>query len=96
MIIANCIFQKRKIYINTKKEFDADYKGHNIRVTRDHGFGKAFDKNKKRFMIDVVDNKAKSFGIYVETYGDFESINDAIIYALHGAMLLPEQINQNL
>lgn len=92
MKIAGCIFRKNKIYVYTKKEFEADYKGHNISITTDHGFGNPMDISLKRFMIDVVDNNAESFATCVETYEDFETIEEAIESALEGAMLLPRQL----
>lgn len=78
MKIEGCIFQKRKIYTNTSEDFDADYKGYNIRITTDHGFGESTDEDLKRFNIDVVDNNVESFATCVQTYEDFETIEEAI------------------
>lgn len=91
MKIAGCIFQKRKIRSNTPDLFDADYKGHNFYITTGHGFGEPENEDLKRFNIDVVDNDAESFATVVETYEDYETIEEAIKSALEGAMLLPQQ-----
>ncbi|MBO0323483.1 hypothetical protein J0X14_14335 [Muricauda sp. CAU 1633] len=93
MKIAGCIFQQRKITEYSKKHFEAEYKGHSIYVTRDHGFGKSKEYGKKRFYINVEDLNADSFTTCCDTYDDFENIEKAIEYALHGAMLLPDQRN---
>ena len=55
-------------------------------ITTDHGFGKPQYDHLKRFLIDVVDIKT---GMYdVQSYQDFHTVRDAIIYALKGAMLV--------
>lgn len=94
MKIAGCIFQKKKIIESTKNHFEAEYKGHSIYVTRNHGFGKSSEYGKKRFYVNVEDLNADSFATCCDGYDDFENIEDAIKYALHGAMLLPEQLTQ--
>jgi hypothetical protein len=86
MKIAGCIIQKRKILDNTLALFNANYKGKRIYITKDHGFGKPKYPQLSRFLIDVVDIKT---GMYdVQTYQDFEHIDEAIEYALNGAMLV--------
>ena len=85
MKIAGCIIQKRQILDNTLALFNANYKGKRIYISKDHGFGKPIYPQLSRFLIDVVDIKT---GMYdVQTYQDFEHIDEAIEYALKGAML---------
>lgn len=86
MKVLGCIIQKRQIIDHTKNLFDANYKGKRIYISTDHGFGKPKNAYLKRFLIDVVDIKT---GMYdVQTYEDFEHIDEAIEYALKGAMLV--------
>lgn len=86
MKIAGCIIQKRQILDNTLALFNANYKGKRIYISKDHGFGKPIFPQLSRFLIDVVDIKT---GMYdVQTYQDFEHIDEAIEYALKGAMLV--------
>lgn len=85
MKIAGCIIQNRQILDKTLSLFHGNYKGKRIYITKDHGFGKPKYPQLSRFSIDVVDIKT---GMYdVETYQDFEHIDEAIKYALTGAML---------
>jgi len=86
MKISGCIIQNRQIIDHTEELFNANYKGKEIRITTDHGFGKPQYDHLKRFLIDVVDIKT---GMYdVQSYQDCHTIRDAIFYALKGAMLL--------
>jgi hypothetical protein len=86
MSLAGCIIQNRQIIHNTLALFDANYKGKRIYISKDHGFGKPKYPQLSRFLIDVVDIKT---GMYdVQTYQDFENIDEAIEYALKGAMLI--------
>ena len=85
MKIAGCIIQKRQIIDNTLGLFNAKYKGKRIYISKNHGFGKPICPQLARFLIDVVDIKT---GMYdVQAYQDFEHIDEAIEYALKGAML---------
>ena len=86
MKIAGCIIQKRQIIDHTENLFNANYKGKRIYISTDHGFSKPQYDHLKRFLIDVVDIKT---GMYdVQTCQDFEQIDEAIEYALNGAMLV--------
>jgi len=88
MKIAGCIFRKDKIITSTKDEFHATYKNHEIFVSTDHFLGEPDDEELKRFNIEVTYDEG---GHTCDTYQDFETIEEAIKYALHGSMLLPEQ-----
>lgn len=86
MKISGAIIQKRNIEVSTENEFQATYKGKQIRITTEHGFGDPEFDHLKRFNIDVVDiNTGMSD---VQTYEDFHNINDAIRYALKGSCLI--------
>ena len=85
MKISGCVFQKRQILDSNLGLFNANYKGKRFYISTEHGFGKAVYPKDRRFLIDVVDIKT---GMYdVQTYGDFEHIDEAIEYALKGACL---------
>jgi hypothetical protein len=85
MKIAGCIIQNRQILDNTLALFNANYKGKRIYISKDHNLGKPKYPQLSRFMIDVVDAKT---GMHdVQTYQDFEHIDEAIVYALKEAML---------
>jgi hypothetical protein len=87
MKIAGCVIKKSQIIDNTLALFNAKYKGKRIYISKDHGFGKAKYPHLSRFLIDVKDIKT---GMYdVQTYQDFEHIDEAIEYALREAMLSP-------
>ena len=64
----------------------ATYKGKEIIISTNHGFGKARFEHLKRFNIDVIDiaTGMKDF----QSYEDCHNIRDAIRYALKGACLL--------
>ena len=84
MKIAGCIIQKRQIIDNTLALFNAKYRGKQIHVSKKHGFGKPTYPQLTRFSIDVVDIKT---GMYdVQTYQDFEHIDEAIAYAIKGGI----------
>ena len=86
MKISGAIIQQRNIIVSSENEFQATYKGKQINITTDHGFGKPEFGHLKRFNIDVIDIET---GISdVQTYEDFHEINDAIRYALKGACLI--------
>lgn len=80
------VIQERNIEVNSGNTFIARYKGKEIYITDDHGYGKARDDDLTRFIVDVVDEKTGMKD--VDSYGDFHSIKDAIKYALKGAMLI--------
>lgn len=85
MVIAGCVIQTNRIYVSNEFDFQANYKGKYINISNHHGFGRPKESYLTRFYIYVTDMK---IGWYdVQTYGDFENINDAIAYALEGAML---------
>lgn len=87
MKIGGCVIQDRNIGIHTKDDFTATYKGKQIYITTDHGFGDAIYSHLTRYDIDVIDLKT---GMYdVTTYQDLHTMRDAILYALKGAMLTP-------
>lgn len=86
MKIGKAIIQEQKIKRYNKSEFDATYKGRSIFVSDNHGFGLAEDADKKRFNIEVYDIMSGMYDVY--TYEDFNNIEEAIIYALEGAMLV--------
>lgn len=86
MKISGAIIQKRNIEVSTENEFRATYKGRQINITTDHGFGKPKYEHLKRFMIDVTDIKTGM--VDVQTYEDFHEINDAIRSALKGACFI--------
>ena len=90
MKISGLIIQKRNTEISTENDFRATYKGKQINITTDHGFGKPKFDHLKRFMIDVIDIKT---GMYdVQSYEDFHDMRDAIRYALKGSCLLKSNI----
>ena len=85
MKVAGCIIQERNIEVNKEELFVAKYKGKSIYITTDCDFGKPQYEHLKRCLVDVIDIKT---GMYdVQSYGDFHTIRDAIIYALKGACL---------
>lgn len=84
MKIGKNIIQNRKISIYTDWEFDATYKKHWITISAYHGWGDPEEDHLTRFVITV----RCSEGMYaVDTYDDFETIEEAIAYAIEGAML---------
>lgn len=86
MRISGAIIQPRNIEVLTENEFRATYKGKQISITTDHGFGEPKYDHLKRFMIDVTDIET---GMYdVQTYEDFHEIKDAVRSALKGACLI--------
>ena len=86
MKISGAIIQQRNIIVSSENEFQATYKGKQINITTDHGFGKPEFGHLKRFNIDVIDIETGMSD--VQTYEDFHEINDAIRYALKGACLI--------
>ena len=86
MKIAGTIFRNKSVISNTPDEFDATYKGKHIVITTDHGFGAAREFGYRRFDITVRDIKTGMLD--VNTYEDFETIGDAIQYALIGSMVI--------
>jgi len=85
MKIAEAIIQKRMIHEYTKTTFHATYKGHDIYITSEHGHGKPKHNNLTRYDIEV--RIADSGFMDVNTWGDFNTMHDAIRYALQGACL---------
>lgn len=86
MKIAGCIIQKKNIMEFSKEIFHATYKGKNIYISSNHGFGKAKYDHLTRFNIEVKDLKCDMLD--VDAYEDFHTIQDAIRYALEGACLI--------
>ena len=86
MKISGAIIQQRNIEVSTENEFRATYKGKQISITTDHGFGEPKYDHLKRFMIDVIDIETGM--VDVQTYEDFHEINDAIRSSLKGACLI--------
>lgn len=86
MKISGAIIQKRNVEVSTENEFRATYKGKQINITTDHGFGKPKYEHLKRFMIDVIDIETGM--VDVQSYEDCHEIKDAIRYALKGACLI--------
>ena len=86
MKVSGAIIQQRNIIVSSENEFQATYKGKQINITTDHGFGKPEFGHLKRFNIDVIDIETGMSD--VQTYEDFHEINDAIRYALKGACLI--------
>ena len=86
MKISYVIIQNKNISVNTENDFVATYKGKEIIISTNHGFGKPKYGHLKRYNIDVIDIKT---GIKdVESYEDFHTMKDAIRYALKGACLI--------
>ena len=86
MKISGAIIQPRNIEVSTENEFRATYKGKQISITTDHGFGKPKYDYLKRFMIDVIDIETGM--VDVQTYEDFHEVKDAVRSALKGACLI--------
>lgn len=86
MKVSGCTIQKRQIIESTESIFNANYKGKRIYITTNHKLGKPRYDHLKRYLIDVVDIKTLMYD--VQTYEDFHTIQDAIRYALKGAMLI--------
>lgn len=85
MKISGAIIQKRFINEHNDHTFSATYKGHDIYVSTTHGFGKPKYDHLKRYTIEVIGKD----GMYaVNTYDDFHTMEDAIRYALKGALLI--------
>lgn len=86
MKIGKRIIQTRKINVNTKHTFDANYKGLHIYVSDDHGHGKAKEKGLTRYWMEVWNWEN---GICdCQTWEDCKDINEAIYKAFEGACLL--------
>ena len=86
MKISGIIIQNRNISENTAENFFATYKGKQIIITTNHGFGEPKYKHLKRYSIDVIDIKT---GLKdVMSYEDCQIMQDAIRYALNGACLI--------
>lgn len=79
----------RNISIYTETDFSATYKGFRINITTNHGHGRADYSHLKRFDITVTNLKNQMKD--VDAVKDFHEFEDAIRYALWGAMLLPSQ-----
>ena len=86
MKVAGCVIQNKNISENTEDVFCATYKGKRFYITQTDFYGQPKYDHLKRFLIDVVDIET---GMYdVQSYEDFHSIHDAIIYALKGSQLI--------
>lgn len=86
MKISEAIIQDRNIKVNTEDDFEAVYKGKQIIISTNHGFGKPKFEHLRRYIIDVIDIKT---GLRdVNTYKDCHTMHDAIRYALKGACLI--------
>ena len=88
MKISTLVIQNRNISINNENDFVATYKGKEIIISTNHGFGKPKYDHLKRYNIDVIDIATGM--IDVQTYEDFHTMRDAIRYALKGSYLLLE------
>lgn len=86
MKISGAIIQNKNISINSENDFVATYKGKEIIISTNHGFGKPKYNHLKRYNIDVVDISTGM--IDVQSYEDFHTMRDAIRYALKGACLI--------
>lgn len=86
MEISGAIIRDKFIQENTLDNFIAIYKGKEIKVSTEHGFGKPKHSYLKRYDISVVDLKSGMLDVY--TYEDCHSMQDAIKYALKGACLI--------
>ena len=87
MKISSLIIQNRNISVNTDNDFVATYKGKEIIISTNHGFGKPKYDYLKRYNIDVIDIATGMRD--VQSYEDFHNMKDAIRSALKGACLLP-------
>ena len=86
MKIFGAIIQNKNISINSENDFVATYKGKEIIISTNHGFGKPKYNHLKRYNIDVIDISTGM--IDVQSYEDFHTMRDAIRYALKGACLI--------
>lgn len=86
MKIGKATIQTQKITRHTKNEFEATYKEKHIYISTDHGFGPAEDENQKRFEIEVFDIMSGAYDVC--TIKDFNTIEDALLYALEVAKLV--------
>ena len=86
MKISTLVIQNRNISVNTENDFVATYKGKEIIISTNHGLGKPKYDHLNRYNIDVVDIATGMKD--VQSYKDFHTIKDAILYALKGACLL--------
>lgn len=86
MKISGAIIQNKNISINSENDFVATYKGKEIIISTNHGFGKPKYNHLKRYNIDVIDISTGM--IDVQSYEDFHTMRDAIQYALKGACLI--------
>lgn len=86
MKISGAIIQNKNISINSENDFVATYKGKEIIISTNHGFGKPKYNHLKRYNIDVIDISTGM--IDVQSYEDFHTMRDAIRYALKGACLI--------
>ena len=87
MKISTLVIQNRNISVNTENDFVATYKGKEIIISTNHGFGKPKYEHLKRYNIDVID--IATGWKDVDSYDDFHTMKDAIRHALKGACLLP-------
>ena len=88
MKISGLVIQNRNIFVNTKNDFIAKYKGKEIIISTNHGFGKPKYEHLKRYNIGVIDIESGMKD--VQTCEDFHTINDAIRCALKGSLLLKD------
>lgn len=85
MKIVGRVIQNRNIRENTKDIFDATYKGMDIYISTDHGYGKPKYQHLTRYYITVFSPET---GIYnYQGWQDFHSMEDAIKEALTGSGL---------
>lgn len=87
MKIKTAIIRNKSISVFTDNIFNAKYKGKEIYISSEHGFGKAIGKNQTRFCVNVIDIKTGMKD--VDSYGDFSDIKEAIEYALNGSCIMP-------
>lgn len=81
-----------KIVYYGMEDFHGEINNNNIYVSTTHGHGKPDNEDLKRFDINVAHIES---GLYsVQTYGEFETIEEAIIYAIKEAMLEPPECHQ--
>ena len=88
MKIKTAIIRSKSILANTDSIFNAKYKGKEIYISSEHGFGKAKHKNQTRLDVNVRDIKTGMKD--VDSYADFSNIAEAIEYALTGSCIMPD------
>ena len=87
MKVSTAIIQNKKISEHSETDFVATYKGREIKITTNHGHGKAEYDHLTRYDITVIHLES---GMHdVNTYEDFHTMRDAIRYAIIGACLMP-------